>query len=210
MSIILLHVCDTLFILQRISISNTLYILFRECSVVVFVRYCALLDCESFIYIDFIHLFFIHVWHPRFPWMEQRSTWRLDLTWLKIYNRQNPNTKTTTTTTSDVTTRPHGYVQQHHGCTVATGPRDVFNTPCRCTVATRPRRRVQYTVSMYCGHKTTSTCSLHRVDVLWPQDHVDVFSTPCGCTVCLIHHGCTVATRPRRRVQYTVWMYCGR
>ena len=65
MSIILLHVCDTLFILQRISISNTLYILFRECSVV-FVRYCALLDCESFIYIDFIHLFVIHVWHPRF------------------------------------------------------------------------------------------------------------------------------------------------
>ena len=52
---------------------------------------------------------------------------------------------------------------------------------------------------MYCGHKTTSTCSVHRVDVLWPQDHVEVFSTPCGCTV---------ATRPRRRVQYTVWMYC--
>ena len=50
---------------------------------------------------------------------------------------------------------------------------DVFSTPCRCTVATRPRRSVQYTVWMYGGHKTTSTCSVHRVDVLWSLDHVE-------------------------------------
>ena len=32
-----------------------------------FVRYCVLLDCKSFIPIDCIPLFVIHVWHPSFP-----------------------------------------------------------------------------------------------------------------------------------------------
>ena len=31
------------------------------------VRYCMLLDCESFIQVGFIPLFVIHVWDPRFP-----------------------------------------------------------------------------------------------------------------------------------------------
>ena len=158
MSIILLHVCDTLFILQRISVSNTLYILFRECSVVVLVRYCALLD-----WIFYTHRFYSFVCYSSvastFPLNGTKKylTW-LDLTWLKIYNRQNPNTKKTTT--SDVATRPHGYVQQYTMDVL--WPQDhvgVFNTPCkctvclhhRCTVATGPRRRVQYTVWMYCG-----------------------------------------------------------
>ena len=30
-------------------------------------HYCVLLDCESFIPVNFIPLFFIHVWHPCFP-----------------------------------------------------------------------------------------------------------------------------------------------
>ena len=32
-----------------------------------FPHYCVLLDCESLIHVDFIPLFVIHVWHPRFP-----------------------------------------------------------------------------------------------------------------------------------------------
>ena len=31
------------------------------------VRYCTLLDCDSFIHVDFISLFVSHACHPRFP-----------------------------------------------------------------------------------------------------------------------------------------------
>ena len=34
--------------------------------IVAFVRYYVLLDCKSLIHVDFIPLFVIHVWHPRF------------------------------------------------------------------------------------------------------------------------------------------------
>ena len=34
---------------------------------VAFVRYCVLLDCKSLVHVDFIPLFVIHVWHPRYP-----------------------------------------------------------------------------------------------------------------------------------------------
>ena len=34
---------------------------------VAFARYCVLLGCESVIHADFIPLFVIHVWPPRFP-----------------------------------------------------------------------------------------------------------------------------------------------
>ena len=53
-----------LFILQCISISNIIVYLNN---VVADVHYRVLLDCESFIPVNFIPLFFIHVWHPRFP-----------------------------------------------------------------------------------------------------------------------------------------------
>ena len=31
------------------------------------VRYFVLLDCEPLIHVDFLSLFVIHVWYPRFP-----------------------------------------------------------------------------------------------------------------------------------------------
>ena len=33
---------------------------------VAFVCYCMFLDCESLIHVNFIPLFVVHVWHPRF------------------------------------------------------------------------------------------------------------------------------------------------
>ena len=56
--------CVILFILQCISISNIIVYLNN---VLADLCYCVLLDCESFIPVNFIPLFFIHVWHPRFP-----------------------------------------------------------------------------------------------------------------------------------------------
>ena len=41
-------------------------VLFKLCLCYLYV-YCVLLDCESLIRVDFIHVFAIPVWHPRFP-----------------------------------------------------------------------------------------------------------------------------------------------
>ena len=54
----------TMPVLQYILTSNIYSV---EIMLVLLVRYCALLGCESLIHVDFLSFFVFHVWQPRFP-----------------------------------------------------------------------------------------------------------------------------------------------
>ena len=59
--------CDSLF-LECSSIKNIMLYLNNTCGFITLpVCYCALINGDSFIHVDVVSLFAIHVWHPHFP-----------------------------------------------------------------------------------------------------------------------------------------------